>query len=150
MKTKEFIRRVEELGYFINEYVEYCEIKDVNNNLIAVINKTTFLQLDTDYYLWDKLNEIDKKELFDLLIEYAKTPIEDREEEKKYYLRHKWLTSDNDFNYLNLYTNKNRYIIESNGNFNTFKTQFTQAEIDEIKERFNTNLEDFEIVEVEE
>ena len=63
-------------------------------------------------------------------------------------MRHKWLTSDNGFNYLNLYTDKNRYIIETNGSFNSFKTQFTLEEINKIKEKFNTNLEDFEMIEM--
>ncbi|MDD7044338.1 MAG: MazG nucleotide pyrophosphohydrolase domain-containing protein [Peptoniphilaceae bacterium] len=93
MKTKEFIRRVEELGYFINEYAGYYEITDVDENPIAVISETNFLQLSTNYSKWYELSEIDKKELFDLLIEYARTPIEDREEEKKFFLKHKFLTN---------------------------------------------------------
>ena len=147
MKTKEFIRRVEELGYFINKYVDYYEIKDVDKNLIAVTNKIMFLQLNTDYCQWDELCEIDKKELFDLLIEYAKTPIEDREEEKKFYLRHKWLNLGTD-NYLHLDVDDGSCMLDDNEEFSYTKIKLTEKEIKEIKKKFNTDLADFELVEV--
>jgi hypothetical protein len=151
MKTKDFIRRVEELGYFINEYVDYYEIRDVDENLIAVTNKIMFLQLNTDYCQWDELCEIDKKELFDLLIEYAKTPIEDREEEKKFYLRHKYLQSSltNPNNILTYSVFSNELALCNGMHFPKYKTQFTEKEIEEIKVNFDTDLKDFELVEVE-
>lgn len=83
MKTKEFIKRVEELGYFVNSFKGYYEIRDVDKVIIAVINKTIFLQFSTDYPGWDKLCDKDRKELYNLVIKYASTPIEDREEGKK-------------------------------------------------------------------
>ena len=149
MKTKEFIRRVEELGYFINKYVDYYEIKDVDKNLIAVTNKIMFLQLNTDYYQWDELCEIDKKELFDLLIEYAKTPIEDREEEKKFYLRHKWLNLDT-YNYLHLDVDDGSCMLNDNEELSYTKIKLTEKEIEDIKKKLGTDLADFELVEVEE
>lgn len=83
MKTKEFIKRVEELGYFVNSFKGYYEIRDVDKVIIAVINKTIFLQFSTDYPGWDKLCDKDRKELYNLVIKYASTPIEDREEDTK-------------------------------------------------------------------
>lgn len=46
--------------------------------------------MSTDYESWDEIYEGDKTKLFDLLVEYARTPIEDREEEKKFYLKHRY------------------------------------------------------------
>lgn len=150
MKTKEFIRRVEELGYFINEYVGYYEIRDVDKNLIAAISETNFLQLSTNYSKWYELSDIDKKELFDLLVEYAKTPIEDREEEKKFYLRHRWIVnSAAGEGYLNWFLHDDIMRLSSTLQDSSAKTQFTLREIEEIKEKFDTDLKDFELVEVE-
>lgn len=90
-------------------------------------------------------------------IAYAKTPLEDREEEKRFYLRHKWIHEDEaKGGYLNKgYTSKAKiensaiYFISTKEGSVFIQTQFTQVEIDEIKRRFNTNLEDFEQIEVE-
>lgn len=72
------------------------------------------------------------------------------EEEKKYYLKLK----ESKFygqkcEYLNYYVDDNEYKLGSIRNSIIYKTQFTQKEIDEIKKRYNTDLEEFEQVEVE-
>lgn len=79
MKTKEFIKRVEELGFEVFNENDYHAIKDEYEDYVAVVNKTTLTQMSTDYESWDEIYEGDKTKLFDLLVEYARTPIEDRE-----------------------------------------------------------------------
>ena len=149
MKTKEFIKRVEELGYFVNSFKGYYEIRDVDKVIIAVINKTIFLQFSTDYPGWDKLCDKDRKELYNLVIKYASTPIKDREEEKKFYLRHRWLKPIYK-NYLNYCMTTKDYWLDCKNEEIYVQTQFTEKEIDEIKEEFNTDFKDFELIEVEE
>lgn len=114
MKTKEFIKRVEELGFKVFNESDYYVIKDEYEDNVANVNKTTLTQMSTDYIEWDEVYDGDKTKLFNLLVEYARTPIEDREEEK-YYL-----------------------------------VKFTLKEIEEIKKKFDIDLSDFELVEVEE
>ena len=121
MKTKEFIRRVEELGF---EYEKATE------------------------RAWDWIDKDVQEKLFDLLIEYAKTPIEDREEEKKFYLRHKWLNLDTD-NYLHLDVDDGSCMLDDDEEFSYTKIKLTEKEIKEIKKKFDTDLADFELVEVE-
>lgn len=151
MKTKEFIKRVEELGYFVNSFKGYYEIRDVDKVIIAVINKTIFLQFSTDYPGWDKLCDKDRKELYNLVIKYASTPIEDREEEKKFYLRHRYFRFYNGSSkYLGMDLVKDKPDLCSKITYRWIKNQFTEKEIDEIKEEFNTDLKDFELIEVEE
>lgn len=77
MKTKEFIKKVKELGYETFEGV---------NKLYIRVNGITlgFVGLKKMYYM---NLEVELKGLFDLCVDYVKTPIEEREEEKKYYLR---------------------------------------------------------------
>lgn len=83
-------------------------------------------------------------------IEYAETPIEDREEEKKFYLKHRWLDGENEANYLNFEISGFYYSLNTQCEASWAKTKFTINEIEEIKEKFSTDLDDFELVEVEE
>lgn len=82
-------------------------------------------------------------------IEYAETPPEDREEEKKFYLRHRWLENWRDSNYLNFELSGNYYGLNDKREVFWAKTKFTFKEIEEIKEKLDTDLNDFELVEVE-
>lgn len=79
MKTKEFIKRVEELGYKVRKV--YSQIEIMSQGLIVATVSTkrmyvikSFCFVDVEWKNQDKL--------FDLIIEYAKTPIDEREEEK--------------------------------------------------------------------
>lgn len=74
MKTKEFISKLDELGYNVQDG-EGCsyEIHDANADFIGEVSRemNNVLRLHTDDY-----------ELIELCSEYAKTPIEEREVEK--------------------------------------------------------------------
>ncbi len=119
--------------------------------MVAIVDTEVRFSADLDYRGFDDLKHERKEKLFNLIVEYARTPIEEREEPKKYYLKHKWLTNNGgSYNCLNFYVDENKYLIESGTTMCGYKTQFTQAEIDNIKEKFNTDLEDFELIEVEE
>ena len=148
MKTKEFIKRVEELGFgWFGVDKVYSSISIVaNDNVIARVSKSRLFCVDTLNPI--KVEWINEKELFDLIVEYAKTPIEEREGPKKYYLRYKWINAD--YNYLNYDHRLNVYGLDRILNYNWIKNKFTLKEIEEIKEKYDTKLEDFEIVEVEE
>ena len=149
MKTKEFIRRVEGLEFEVQNGKEYYIIKDIDGEVIASINKLITFQICTDFNAWDELCDDLKKQLFDIISKYTSTPIDEREEYKKFYLRHKWIF-DKDFY---MYLQKTSYddkkmsfgVINFRGNDGL---QFTLKEIEEIKEKFNTDLKDFELVEV--
>lgn len=72
----------------------------------------------------------------------------ERENEKKYYLRHRFLEVYF-FNYLNRDYGFPELYLNSKSQVAGKQTQFTQEEIDEIKKRYNTDLKDFEQIEVE-
>ena len=152
MKTKEFIKKVEELGYSLNNrYYHYLEIRNKKNYLIAVVSKDVLYKISTDSGYWDDISDEDKNKLLGLLIEYAKTPIKDREEEKKYYLRHKYFKCTNgDSRYFQIYESNGTPWLNAMYTVMGYKKQFTLKEIEEIKERFDTDLSDFELIEVEE
>lgn len=79
---------------------------------------------------------------------------DEREEERKYYYRHRWANTKNG-NWIYLALRKRpsvSYLTLQGSNEDIFEYQvrFTKKEIEEIKEKYNTDLSDFEMVEVEE
>lgn len=84
-------------------------------------------------------------------VEFAETAIEDRDEEKKFYLRHRWFKPSPIYkNYLNYWKGNDEYWLDYKNESKEIQTQFTLKEIDEIKEKFNTDLKDFEPEDVKE
>lgn len=153
MENKEFIKAVEEFGLDLTVESEYeCYfIKDVDDDVIAHINKNVPLQISTDYNGWDDLCDEDKESLFKIFMAYASRPIDEHEEEKKFYLRHRWLKpSLITKNYLNYWIGRNVCWLDDNNETADVQTRFTLKEIEEIKKKFDTDLKDFKRVEVKE
>ena len=158
MKTKEFIEKVKELGFdvevkSIDDFIK-IEHKIVIRNkenkcVVSALWTERVYEFDNRWEYFTKLAEETKKELFDLLVKYSSTPIEGREEEKKYYLKHKFLTNGIRDCYLNYKINYDNWILSDSKKQENYKTQFTEQEIEAIKEKINTSLDDFEIIEVE-
>lgn len=144
VKTKEFIKKVEELGYDIEISREDMLIK-YDRCILAMISRTSPYTMST--YTAFGVKHID--ELLDLCVEYVKTPIEEREEEKKYYLR-----KFNKKFYENEYLNYNKYYkdwsLGDDIEDDQYQTKFTCSEIENIKKKFNTGLPEFARMVVEE
>ena len=150
MKTKEFIKRVEGLEFEVENGKEYYIIKDIDGEVIASINKLITFQICTDFNAWDELCDDLKKRPFDIISKYTSTPIDEREEYKKFYLEHRYFRFDNGSRkYLGMDLVKDKPDLYSKITYRWVKNQFTKKEIDEIKEKFNTDLADFEMIEVE-
>lgn len=147
MKTSEFIKRVEELGYSVinSKYTIYVNKDEI---LLAIIEKGRQYKLET----YNLTAEQNAEELFDLCVEYAKTPIEEREEEEKFYLQKiESFYDDYDVKYafLNLDMDENTFFLDNARQEYDCKTQFTQKEIDKIKEEQHTDLSEFKQIPVE-
>lgn len=150
MKTKEFIKRVEELGFEYEKAEEVYFIYDYEGTEYAAVCHTTPNQISNTERAWDWLDKDVQEELFDLIVEYARTPIEDREEEKKFYLEHKNQRSvDGSALYFTIYISHNFLLVKSQVISENLKQKFTLKEIKEIKEKYDIDLADFELVEVE-
>lgn len=145
MTTNEFIKAVKELGYEAGMDDEWVSIVYKNKTLAHVFTKEL-------YRMSSYFSNIDCGEnagiLFALIFQYACTPIKDREEEKRYYLRHKWI-SDKTLTYLHFDKEYNGYMLNLAIGHNSWKKEFTEEEIKGLKETFNTDLNDFELIEVE-
>lgn len=88
--------------------------------------------------LLEALNQLDEPE------PKNKTPIEDKEEEQKYYLRHIFLNSDDNFLIFNIYTDL--FYLGLPPKYEGSQYKFTDKEIKEI-EKCGFDLRNFERVE---
>lgn len=150
MKTKEFKNRVNSLGLEFYTYGDELNIEaGYYDNVVAAIDVKERYGISISYDDYIELDEDTKKELYKLCFEYAQTPVEDRKEEKKFYLKHRWMRNINGFS-------RALKIDIEDGTADVglmcpslgYKNQFTKKEIEEIKEKFNTDLADFKEVEV--
>lgn len=149
MKTKEFIKKVEELGFRTTHANEYIYIENRMVDTCAIVDRYCRYGFNTNFDDFYELKEETKKELFNLLVEYSSTPQKEREKTKRHYLRHKFLMNVTGSFYLNYKTEDKKYVLSGSLETDDYKTKFTEQEIEEIKQKFNTSLDDFEIQEAE-
>lgn len=162
MKTKEFIEKVEKLGFEIAYYKNPLSNVKSNYDLITIyLDDEDLVEVWTNCrYAISTISDghscylggYDVDELYKLCFEYASTPVEGREEEKKYLLLHKYVLSKKLYS-VNLAYNRYKEIyrlINLKSNNDIYKVLFTEKEIEELKEKLDTNFDDFKMVEVEE
>ena len=98
MKYSEFKREVEKLG---------CEVCNTSGDIVVkrntytilAVNKNKEFEFDNVWNNWSRIGEI-KSPLFDLAYQLAKTPLVEREEEKKYRVKFPSITRWGDAVYL--------------------------------------------------
>lgn len=150
MKTKKFIRRAKELGFVAGRHLDGNMAIFARDGIIVLIDEYMpyGLIMDTKHlkYL--------TKELFDLCVEYARTPIEERKDEEKFYLQKMRSFYDVDYDeelaYLNFNVESKAFWLSEKSHCTKLKTQFTQKEIDKIKQEQHTDLSEFKQIPVEE
>lgn len=149
MTTKEFITKVECLGYYVEEHIDIIYIqKDVPGNTIASVSKTKEFTFeakvdDCKYFYIQTMHE-----LLYCIGAYTNTPIKEREELAKYYLRLKGteIPSLTNAVYLNFKRRSGYYFSSNRENTKEYKATFTQKEIDKLPRRL---VKSFDKVEVE-
>ncbi|MBU5669543.1 hypothetical protein KQI68_06780 [Peptoniphilus sp. MSJ-1] len=174
MTTKELIKQLKDWDYTVKIDDDFIEVYDSEEckYYFSVDTREEFL-VDTYNNDFTELPVEDREILFGLIYKYTTTPVEEREEKKKYYLKHKFglLTeiSARDIYYTrgNAFSNniskihyegktRDLYLYKDDYNDLSLMTdnsskncKFKEAEIEDIKERFGTDLSDYEIIEVE-
>ena len=130
MKTKEFIKRVENMGYKTVKMNSYIIVYDPDNmdERVGAVNIYCERQLS----IYDAIYDLTK-----LLIAYAETPLDEREDEKKYYV--KVFNQANGF--LNMNVENNLFVLDESYQSKPFKTQFTRAEIEKLKRLNNIAID---------
>lgn len=158
IKTKELIEKISKLGFDIERHKNPFSNVKSNYDLITIsLYDEVLVEIWTNcQYAISTISDghscylygYDVDELYKVCFEYANTPPEDREEEKEFYLKHKWIKG---CAIMYLYRNElNGYCYLGENKCRPHKQRrFTLKDIEEIKEKFNTDLADFELVEVE-
>lgn len=151
MKTNELKSLLGKMNYSVKHINEIIVIKNEYGNVIATIEKDITFKFSTQYYAWNFISYSEQKIILSYIMGYAATPVDKREEEKKFYLRHRWLRNGGFYMYVKHHTKPYGEVYElvswRYGEINDM--QFTLKEIEKIKEKFNTDLGDFEKTEVE-
>ena len=102
MKTSELIKKAMEIEG-INDYRQegemLCFYASKRNEIVAYVNLIKKFKIATDFGNFSKLPSFSQELLLDLFYEYAKTPLEEREEPKKYKLKHKLVGDEGYLNY---------------------------------------------------
>ena len=144
MKYSEFKREVEKMGFVVEDdgtpiYVD----KSKDGETLVSIGKHKRFWLDPGWSGFNNLTEDQKLKLYDLAYQLAKTPLAEREEEKRYWLR---IVANlgfmNDQRFLNLNIEREEYFICSARQSEWVKTIFTESEISQM------DITGFEKVEV--
>ena len=87
MKKKEFIAKVEALGFLVYDGHCYLEVKDTEGKDVVDILKARRWVYDCEFDAFESLHEVKQTELMEFVTEYVTTQVKDREEEKRSYLR---------------------------------------------------------------
>lgn len=140
MKTNDFIKKVEDLGFKTVNQQKLIRVDNKDGAWLIHVRKDTRLDLAVSWVLG-----VDE-ELFDLAVEYAKTPIDEREEPKKYYLKHKYLRTDHGFNYLIRHIIHDSMTLGGAKESDFYKTKFTYQEMERFPKEFN--MDEWELIEV--
>ena len=85
MKKKEFIAKVEALGFLVYEGHSYLEVKDTEGKDVVDILKVKRWVYDCEFNAFESLHEVKQTELMEFVTEYVTTQVKDREEEEKRY-----------------------------------------------------------------
>lgn len=137
MKTKEFIKKVEAMGYLTEIMNNLTFVFDSNNNTVLSISNDRQYGVDCDY------NTPATPKLFLIAVEYAKTPVEEREEERKEdkeYFIHVFKGNEGYLN-INAVTGKMLMTLDTACETGYVKTKFTLKQIKQLKQRDDIPLD---------
>lgn len=145
MKRKEMIKKLE------NNFEDIFAKKDIDGDLYVYCesivgtyeticrideNKQYEFLLYNEYHLMLEDNDEEQEKLFDIIVEYSKTPIEEREEEPRYqyYIPSvqglEVSSGQRDSLFLNYDTGTGKWVFSTNNNGCGFQTIFTYKELE--------------------
>lgn len=128
MNTTEFKKQVNALGYKIHI--------GVLDRLLYISNGGRYLAVisSIEQYRFDLAFETKKEmdDLYSLIGKYIRTPINDRDEPKKFHLKHKHLNLENNQNFLSLDAYGYYLSGDTGKKDGDVQTEFTQVEIDSL------------------
>ena len=146
MKYSEFETEVEKLDWCVTGNKYEVHVLNHGGGKLMVIDKTDTHMLDPNHISYVNLTREGKSALLDLSVKLAKTPLAEREEEKRYWLR--LVTPPILKKQVTEYLRKSEYLeyyttgLSKNTGDEKIKTVFTESEIAEM------DISGFEKIEV--
>ena len=129
MKTKEFMAKVRSLEFGIIQEGHQLVVRTPGCSIVARVNRPS---QQTEIVTFT-FGSADRRELLNIISEYTGTPPEDREEEKRYWLRLATkIDVYEDRRYLNMDIPNEKYTLSENKDDAYYKTSFTESEIAEM------------------
>lgn len=143
MKYSEFNKKLYEfeLQHYLSDVHIFCD-----GNLVGKVSKKCRYSLSTIYEVFEDLPEKVAFMLYENMMMLAETPLAEREEKKRYYLRFVNKTLAGDRAFLNKLADNDgvRYYVDTKNEHNGYQTIFTESEISQM------DITGFEKVEVPE
>lgn len=153
MKYKELERQIQIINVAYDKQLKVTNngrsvcICDTNGCYVIITNRVPYSLHISDVNFERLLEDNLRHDLLKTVYEFAQTPVDSRNLSPKFYISSK-LVSDEDCKFLCKCGGNIDYLFW--GSKYSGYTKFTQDEIDYICDKFNTNLSDFNIDEVEE
>lgn len=152
MKTNELIKKAETIGFTVDYTYDNWMAFLHNDSIVADVDKNKIFSVNTDYGSFHRLDEKLKKQLYELLTEYASTPIEEREEEKEYMYCLKQIDGVNYFSgpgrYLNWDNSERIFLLNNKWENCNYKTKFTHSWLKEHEVNIKQLKEIYDEIEV--
>lgn len=149
MKIDELKRIAEENDYVLTKSFDNYKLKRKNRgNCIDISNVNANRVWISNISLCDD----EDSNMIKAAVEFAETPIEEREEDKKYTYKHNFIrTKGNNFTYLAIRQRLSisyPVLLGSSQDIFEYKVEFTDEEMEEVKKEYGIFLDDFKKVEV--
>ena len=149
MKTVQFIYEVKRLRWLdlkVETYDEVIVVKNRLNDPVLLIDGDELCNIDTRFTGFRTLSDGDKIELYKLCNRYVTSSVEEREELKKYKLKHKLIKLNN---YLNYVESNKELIFSTEMELGDLRTVFTIQEWETLtKQPWEDLLIQFKAIEV--
>ena len=131
MRTNDFIKAVKGLGLSVYEgSSDIVMVENDSDQTVVWVDTERMCVLDTIFRGFVGLDETIRKKLLALAVEYSTTPLEEREQEKRYRLKLNLPIIDfSEKNYLNIYKDGGEHFLNDKVEGDGYCTSFTETEL---------------------
>lgn len=140
MRTREFIDKVKNLGFVVKTEINgkgkpvVIRIGDEVDDFVVIWANTTYALSTIEYGFTEFWDHLPLGKLYKLCFEYAATPVKDREEDKKFFLEHKYLRSvRGNMLYFTIYISHDLLLVKSRIVSENLKQKFTLKKLKRLK-----------------
>ncbi|UXR49099.1 hypothetical protein [Staphylococcus simulans] len=153
MKTKEFIASVKKFGLKVRGGTSASGSKQLlfyipsNCNPVVEVCVNHEYTFNTNWCGFNEMSDEEKENLFKVIVEYASTPLDDREEPKKYQFQ--FVNFGAQWNYLAKSRADGQFYMDNKVEIGACQTEFNNKEISELPSWVHEMLEQGHLVKEE-